>query len=107
MIDRFGNMPKEIENLLEIARIKNLCKKSYVIKLASKRNKIVFTFDPDRFNIEAITSILVEKQYRNRTKFLTDVKPTLTLNIETNSEKLILKEVKDFLNKIISINNAI
>ena len=43
IIDRYGNMPKEIENLLEIARIKICVEKKYNKKY-HKTNKVIFYF---------------------------------------------------------------
>ena len=39
IIDRYGNMPEELENLLDIARIKYLAKPHYITKIASKKTK--------------------------------------------------------------------
>ena len=36
IIDRYGEMPEEVYNLLEIARIKNLCRKANVNKITTK-----------------------------------------------------------------------
>ena len=49
LIDRFGDMPSEIENLLEISRIKQLAKKNNIIKIQSKRDAIVFTYENNVF----------------------------------------------------------
>ena len=38
IIDRFGNMPEELENLIDIARIKYLAKTQNVSKIVSKKN---------------------------------------------------------------------
>ena len=63
MIDRFGNMPNEIENLLDIARIKTLCKKLKISKVQEKRNFVVFIFEAGEIHID-INELL--KKYRNR-----------------------------------------
>ena len=97
LIDRFGNMPSEVETLLEISRIKILAKKHYVTKVASKRTGVAFTFDADKFNIDAISHIAIK--YGNRIRMSTEMKPVITLKIDSNSEKVIIKEVKEFLNQ--------
>ena len=66
IIDRYGNMPEELENLLDIARIKYLAKPYYITKIASKKTAVTFTFEQSKFNIDVIK--LVDK-YRNRIKF--------------------------------------
>ena len=44
IIDRFGNMPAELENLIDIARIKYLAKAKNITKIASKKTAVVFTW---------------------------------------------------------------
>jgi len=94
MIDRFGNMPKEIENLIEIARIKNLCKKLKISKVQGKRNFVVFIFEPGEINID-INELV--KRYKNRIKFTQGIKPQITLSLNNVSEIKMLQEVKEFL----------
>ena len=45
LIDRYGELPKEVENLLEIARFKMLCKKAHIVKVMERPMGIVFTFN--------------------------------------------------------------
>ena len=66
IIDRFGNMPEELENLLDIARIKYLAKPHYITKIASKKTSVVFTFEQSKFNIDVIKLV---DEYRNKIKF--------------------------------------
>jgi len=98
IIDRFGRMPKELENLIDIARIKGLCKKSGITKIMQKRENIVFTFKIETFNMDIVDDLL--KEYRNRIKFSQASNPYITLKVENNSEKVIFSEVKEFLKKI-------
>ena len=94
MIDRFGDMPKEIENLIEIARIKNLCKKLNISKVQSRRNFVVFIFEPGEINID-INELV--KKYKNKIKFTQGIKPQITLALDNASEIKMLKEVEEFL----------
>ena len=94
MIDRFGDMPKEIENLIEIARIKTLCKKLNISKVQSKKNFVVFIFEPGEINID-INELV--KKYKNRIKFTQGIKPQIILALDNVSEIKMLKEVKEFL----------
>ena len=95
LIDRFGNPPKEIENLLEISRIKQLAKKKYITKIASKMNGVVFTYDNSKFDNNSVSDLI--KKYGTRIKFSSGIKPMITLKIDKLGEKEILKEVKNFL----------
>ena len=97
MIDRFGNMPSEIENLLDIARIKTLCKKLNISKVQEKRNFVVFIFEPGEINIDVNELV---KKYRNRIKFTQGIKTQITLALKESSEKGILREVMEFLKEL-------
>ena len=94
--DRYGNMPKELENLLDIARIKNMCKEKNIIKLIQKMNNIVFYFDNNKFNMENID--LLVKQYKDSIRFSPGAEPYITLkNSKKISDKIILKQIINFL----------
>ena len=54
VIDRYGNMPEELNNLLEIARIKELCRKNNIIKLVRKNQNFIFYFDSSKFNFDIV-----------------------------------------------------
>ena len=99
IIDRFGNMPPELENLIDIARIKYLAKDIGIIKIASKKtlNKkeaVVFTFEQSKFNLD-ITELI--KKYGTRIKVSPGVKPIITLEIGSDNERQILNDVTEFL----------
>ena len=94
MIDRFGNIPNEIENLLEIARIKMMCKKANIGKVQSRKGFVVFIFEIGKIDVD-INELV--KKYKNRIKFTQGIKPQITLEIEKISERNILKETKEFL----------
>ncbi len=94
IIDRFGNMPPELENLIDIARIKYLSKDLSISKIVSKKTAVVFTFEEGKFDYDVHN--LVEK-YSNRLKFSAGIKPMITLEIGTNNEMKILNDVTEFL----------
>ena len=103
IIDRFGNMPQELENLIDIARIKYLAKAMNISKIASKRTSILFTFEPNNVNEELKIDIskLVEK-YGNKIKFSAGIKPMITLEIGSTNERKILNDITEIL-KFINI----
>ncbi len=91
-------MPEELENLIDIARIKYLAKKLHIIKIASKKTAVVFTFEPSKGDdgIEAHVVDLVKK-YGNKIKFSSGIKPMVTLGIGSNNERQILNDVTELL----------
>ena len=93
IIDRYGEMPAEVYNLLEIARIKNLCRKTNVTKLQQKQNDVVIYFKT--LSDEALRDIILK--YKTKVRFSPGEKPYVTLRIE----KDVVKEVKEFLEGLI------
>lgn len=102
IIDRFGNMPGELNNLIEVARIKQLCKQAGVVKVTEKKNRttnsqnVVFYFDKDKFDPQIIAKLL--KKYGTKIKFSTGIEPYITLLLKNQTEEQLIKEIKEFLN---------
>ena len=94
IIDRFGNMPKELENLIDIARIKYLSKEINIVKIMNKNQAVVFTFEQNRFKLDVNKLI---QNYGNKIKFSAGVKPMITLEVKTRNEREILKIITEFL----------
>ena len=96
IIDRFGDMPGELENLLAIARIKYLAKEQNIVKIMSKKTAVVFMFENNKINIDIMELV---REYRNKLKFSSGIKPMITLEIGSTNERQILNDVTEFLNK--------
>ena len=94
IIDRFGNMPPELENLIDIARIKYLAKAQNISKIQSKKTAVVFTYDVNKLEID-IPSLV--NKYGNKLKFSAGIKPMITLEIGSTNERQILNDVTEFL----------
>ena len=94
LIDRFGNMPDELENLLDIAKIKYLAKPYYISRINSKGTSVVFTFEHGKADVDFVKLFDI---YKNKIKFSPGIKDMITLNIETTDEKVILRETIKFL----------
>jgi len=95
IIDRYGTMPKEVENLIEIARIKNLARKANVLKISQKKDGIVFLYDSRKFDMALIDKMV--KKYNRRVRFSPGKDPYITLQLERKTEIEKLKEIEEFL----------
>ena len=101
IIDRYGVMPKELENLIEVARIKELCRKAGVVKVSEKKNMItntknlVFYYDKNKYKPE-IVDILIKK-YGYDIKFSTGIEPYITLQIGNLKDEELIEKIKEFL----------
>ena len=93
IIDRYGQIPYEIENLLDIARIKIMSKQKYITKISQKRENIIFYFDNNKFNFDIVDKLM--KTYRNRIKFSPSKDPYITFKL--SDLKNTLGECKEFL----------
>ena len=93
IVDRYGKIPIEVSNLLEIAKIKLMCKNIGVTKINQKQNSIIFNFNPEIFSID-IDKVI--KKYKNRVRFSPAREPYITYKLENS--KNVLNEIQDFLN---------
>lgn len=96
VIDRYGKLPTELENLLEIARIKELARKVGVVKIAQRQESIVFYFEKETMPVERVDGLL--KQYGISIRFSNGIEPYVTFKIGKREEKEVISKVKEFLN---------
>ena len=95
IIDRYGKLPVELENLLEIARIKSLARKAGVTKIAQRQETIVFYFERETMPVEKVDELL--KQYGILIRFSSGIEPYVTFKIGKKDDKEIISKVKEFL----------
>ena len=101
IIDRYGVMPKELENLIEIARIKELCRKAGIIKISEKKNmltstqNLVFYYDKNKYNPEIVDKLI--KKYAYDIKFSAGIEPYVTLRIGKLKDEELIEKIKEFL----------
>ena len=94
IIDRYGNMPEEVNNLLKITKIKNEARNKKIVKIQSKQMGVVFTFSENIFDEQLIRKLL--DKYKNRIKFSSAIKPYITLEIG----KDVYKEILEFIENL-------
>ena len=94
IIDRYGDIPEEVNNLLKVIKIKNAAESKGIIKIQSKQMGVVFTFSENIFNEELVRKLM--DKYYNRIKFSSGVKPYKTLEIKND----IYKEIMEFIENL-------
>ncbi len=99
VIDRYGRLPKELENLIDIARIKQLARKANILKIAQRENGIVFYFVKEKIRPEMVNTLITK--YPMLVKFSNAVEPYVTLRIKENEN--VIEKAKEFLNTVIEI----
>ena len=72
LIDRFGDIPKKVELLLEVARLKNLAHQAYVTEVTQKGVTYTFRmYEKAKIHVERIPDLL--KQFPEALSFKADV----------------------------------
>ena len=92
-------MPVEVENLIKIAKIKNLCKKLNIERIYNKNDIVVFSFNRGNMDIDVQNIV---KHYRNRIKFSDGIKPSVSLTTNVTTDEKLLNEIQDFLKILIN-----
>ena len=74
LIDRFGDIPKPVSNLLDIAMLKLLAHNCYVEELSNKGNTVKFImFNKAKIDVAMIPEFI--KEMKNRIRFIPDKNP--------------------------------
>ncbi len=99
VIDRYGKLPEELENLLEVTRIKELARKAGVIKITQRADSIVFYFKKEKIPVERVDNLL--KQYGMKIRFSSGIDPYVTFKTGDKKEKKLLEAIKEFLKMVV------
>jgi transcription-repair coupling factor (superfamily II helicase) len=96
-IDRFGALPPEAEELLQVVRLKILCREAGVRRLKERPGELQLTFEKSRVDIIS----LVQKINRDRRTFSIDPRDYNTLHVyrrfsDSREKYRFLKELFDF-----------
>ncbi len=76
LIDRYGDIPEEVYNLLEIAYIKTLARSLGIDVISDKTGAVILQFVQDSINIEIIGKLI--DSYRGRILFTASNPPYIT-----------------------------
>ena len=97
LIDRFGEIPTEVTNLIEIARIKILARSLKILSIIQKQDNVVIQFSEDENNIADKIQILIDL-YKEKIFFSGAGAPYITLKLQSKKDSDILDEVYKLLN---------
>ena len=101
LLDRFGAVPKSVENLLDIALIRVAAHRLYLTEIKGKNERITFTFKPDA-NIDPTGIPILLQKVGKDMSFTAYGNPYLTYKykktglVETDAE-LLLGKTKEIL----------
>jgi transcription-repair coupling factor (superfamily II helicase) len=95
IIDRFGNIPVQVDNLLKISYIKSLSKKLRVKAITQAANTISFEMMGNDLNQDIIEFLI--KNYYEKISFVGTNEPIIRYKLESLEQIKILKELEEFL----------
>lgn len=103
LIDRFGDVPKKVQQLLTIALLKALAHSAYVISVEQKGESFRFVmYERAKVQVEKIPALI--EQYKGSLKFTVDANPYFTYQKKGKNKKDkdedVLELVKNILNDI-------
>lgn len=106
LIDRFGDIPKAVSNLLDIAMIKIKAHKCYIEEVINKGNKVKFVMNKKaKADVGAIPKLI--EACNNKIRFVPDKNPYFEYTIDVKKtgkliqkQKNLCKEINEVLNKI-------
>jgi len=95
IIDRFGNTPKQVENLLKISYIKSLSKKLHVKSITQAGN----TVNIEMYSASDLSQDIIEflmKNYYSKISFVGTSEPIIKYKLESLEQMRILMELEEF-----------
>ena len=95
IIDRFGNPPKQVDNLLKISYIKTLCKKLHVKSITQTGITVNIELYSGNDLNQDIIGFLIEN-YNNKIKFDVSKEPVIKYKLDSSEQMKILKELEKF-----------
>ena len=87
MLDRYGEPPKAVMALLEIALLRTDARNIGVCDITQKGQEIIFTFRSD-FPVEAVAQVCAMAQYRQLLRLYVGEKPQLILRLRSGEDPL-------------------
>ena len=108
LIDRFGDVPKKVQQLLSIALLKALAHSAYVTAVEQKGEVIKFVmYEQAKVKVEQIPELI--KKYKGDLQFTVDTNPYFTYKKKARNKKEkdedVLELVKNVLIDIKSLND--
>ena len=94
IIDRYGEPPRGVINLIDIALLRANARKVHIQDIKQKAAEVHFTLT--QLNLEAISLLCAEQEYKSRVQFIASAKqPTLRLKLVSGVDSL--KQSKVFI----------
>lgn len=104
LIDRFGNIPVQVDNLIKISYIKSLCQKAKISSLSQNDNYIKMEFADGKYVTPELINLLT-LNYPRRMSFDVSNSPKFTYKLRKSRQQDILVEIQEVIEKISSFHS--
>ena len=102
IVDRYGEPPKGVLNLIDIALLRANAQKAGVQDIKQKAGDVFFTLH--NLNFDTVSNLCSDENYKNRLIFVATAKqPTLRLKLVSGIDSL--KQSKVFIQKMLEYSN--
>ena len=101
LIDRYGDIPRAVQNIIEVAALKVKAKEAGVIEISQHSTELVLKFADGRLNPEIIMAL--DKAYPMRIRVMSQTEPAVRVKLKAQN---ILQIVNDLLNVITSLDES-
>ena len=106
LIDRFGEPPKKVQQLLKIAQLKALANKAYITAIEQKGEDYIFTmYEKANVNVAAIPALL--KKYKGSLSFKAEAVPYFQYRklrrMKKETDDQVIEQVVAIIEDILSI----
>ena len=107
LIDRFGEPPKKVQQLLKIAQLKALANKAYITAIEQKGDDYIFTmYEKANVNVAAIPALL--KKHKGARAFKAEVVPYFQYRklrkIKKETDDQVIEQVAAVIEDILSLS---
>lgn len=99
LIDRYGDIPEAVENLIEVARIKTLARDAKITSVTHKNGNVILQFkEPGAANFQVISRLV--GKYGNQILFTASGSPYISYRAGGQTGAQVLKNIKFILQDI-------
>ena len=108
LMDRFGEPPRSVQNLLMIARLRAIAHEAYITELTQKGDEIkIVMYEKAQIDTTKIDGLL--KQYKGRLKFKIDTNPYFLYvrpRVGKKENENVIQTVKELLDALQTLSSG-
>lgn len=101
LIDRYGDVPKKVQQLLQVALLKSMAHSAYIVSVEQKEDTVRFTMY-EKANVIAEKIPVLLAQYKGMLNFKVDVNPYFEYCKKWNNKKQTEENVVDLVKSILN-----